>query len=290
MNDVIQPLRTAWDVKNRLQVASWLGQSQKHQRERIRQQLLSDPSIPQKYKGRSKPISTPSPLKGIDFARLSQASYHKGTERNVEGYNILEKYSSPDRVVYQHKDTGHVIIAFRGTDTHHKSNFWRDASTDALLAGGFQDYSYRFRNSTDVTKQVIKQYGVNNVSLTGHSLGGSQAMYISNKTGAHAEVYNPHTDYQASITNENYFNTNLHVNYTDPVATFFPGAHFQNVDARYNKKASPGIPQHAIGNFTLPVPPKPSPGPAPVPPKPPTPPQQHYDRYSIYGRRVISGT
>ena len=193
----------------------------------------------------------------IDFARLSMSSYGKTQkEREVEGFDILPEHTSPDRTTYFHRDTGKVIIAFRGTDPHDwsggvNSRGFRDLTTDAILAGGEQDRSRRFQNSENATAKLIKQFGRSNVIATGHSLGGSQALHVSNKFGIHAEVYNPHIDWESSITRANYYNAALHVNRTDPVAAFYPGATFQSVDERYNKKAKPFLGQHGIENFFL---------------------------------------
>lgn len=202
--------------------------------------------------------------KQIDFARLSKASYAHGLPaRQVEGFDIIPDLTSDDRTVYRHHDTGKVIIAFRGTDTHDwgkrgdaKSFFhsrgFRDTTTDAILAASEQGRSHRFKNAVAVTNQAIDRYGHSNVIVTGHSLGGSQAMYVSNKTGVHAEVYNPHVDWEAAATGSNYYNTALHVNVTDPVAMFYGHAHWQSRDVRYNKKKAPFLAQHGIDNFMLP--------------------------------------
>lgn len=191
----------------------------------------------------------------IDFALLSKKSYgNSRQEREVQGFDIIPEYTSPDRTVYFHRDTGKAVIAFRGTDPHHwsggtESRGFRDLTTDVILAAGEQEHSHRFQNAENVTASVIKRYGHSNVIVTGHSLGGSQALHISNKFGVHAEVYNPHIDWESSMTRANYYNAALHVNRTDPVAAFYPGATFQSVDVRYNKKAKPFLGQHAIDNF-----------------------------------------
>lgn len=191
----------------------------------------------------------------IDFALLSKKSYGNSIkEREVEGFDILPEHTSPDRTVYRHRATGKTIIAFRGTDAHdwsggiHSKGF-RDLTTDAILAAGEQERSHRFQNSENATARLVKQYGRSNVIATGHSLGGSQALHVSNKFGIHAEVYNPHVDWESSVTHANYFNAALHVNRTDPVAAFYGGASFQSVDVRYNKKAKPFLGQHGIDNF-----------------------------------------
>lgn len=217
-----------------------------------------------------------SPPPGIDFALLSKKAYGRNyQERMVDGYDIIPKYTSEDRVVYRHQASGHVIVAFRGTDFHDvhtvsgaqfrrnpikalshefETRHFRDVTTDAALALGLQGaVSHRFYNSTRVTRQVIDEYGLRNVSVTGHSLGGSQAMHVSNLLNVHAEAYNPHISWNDALTHSNFFHSTVHVNYTDPISTFFPGIRAEKIDARYNKKAKPFMGQHGIDNFILPA-------------------------------------
>jgi hypothetical protein len=197
----------------------------------------------------------------IDFARLSKQTYLPMEKRGVEGFDIVPEFTTEDRTVYYHKDTQKAIIAFRGTDTHdwghgvkgffHSRGF-RDITSDLALAAGEQNRSHRFKNAENVTKAVIERYGHKNVIATGHSLGGSQAVHVSNKFGIHAEAYNPHVDWLSASTFGNAYNTALHVNTTDPVAAFWRGMDWQSTDVRYNKKAAPFLGQHGIDNFLLP--------------------------------------
>lgn len=209
----------------------------------------------------------------IDYALLSKKAYEKTREkREVEGFSILPEFTTDDRTVYYHHDTGKAVIAFRGTDAHdwghgtkgffHSRGF-RDVTSDLYLGAGEQERSHRFHNAEKVTSQVIQRFGKENVIATGHSLGGSQAMHVSNKFGIHSEVYNPHVDWLAAATRANYYHTTLHVNKTDPVAALYPYASWEQVDARYNKKAKPFLAQHGIDNFVTTVPLKSKEKPAP---------------------------
>lgn len=223
-----------------------LGEA-KHIGERIKQNIHPEHSI--------------APPSDIDFARLSKAAYGRSVkERNVEGFDQLLEYSSPDRAVYRHKRSGHVVISFRGTDAHQwgkgskffSSKGFRDTTTDAIMAAGYGDLTHRFYNAEEVTKKIADKYGKNNMSVTGHSLGGSQALHVSNKFKIHAEVYNPHIAWNDALTHNNYFHATIHVNKTDPVAALYPWVSAEKFDVRYNKKAKPFIAQHGIDNFLQP--------------------------------------
>lgn len=121
-----------------------------------------------------------------EFAKLSDGAYGK---KDVDGYEIDHELSNSNRTVY-HKD-GKAVVSFRGTDLSGSKNRWKDLGTDALLAFGLQDLSTRFQNAKKTTDQAISKYGKDNVSLTGHSLGGAQALYVHQKTGVDTHAFNP---------------------------------------------------------------------------------------------------
>lgn len=85
--------------------------------------------------------------------------------------------------------TGRATISYRGTDTKN----WGDIGSDALLALGLERFSARFRNARKVARQALAKYGAGNVAVTGHSLGGSQALYVNSRMGIPATAFNPGT-------------------------------------------------------------------------------------------------
>lgn len=114
------------------------------------------------------------------YAVLAQASYTRA--KPVEGYTIDPEFSDRNRTLYVDDKSGKAILAFRGTKlSGDQSSKWADLGADALIAMGIQDASARFRGSRKVAKQVIAKYGKDNVVLTGHSLGGSQALYVHHR-------------------------------------------------------------------------------------------------------------
>jgi hypothetical protein len=115
-------------------------------------------------------------------AALAQAAYSGTSE--VHGWQKDIELSNENRTVY-HKE-GKARVAFRGTNVRNP----RDLGTDALLALGLQDKSSRMKNAVRTTDLAIKKYGKENVSLTGHSLGGAQAAYVSRKKGVEATGFN----------------------------------------------------------------------------------------------------
>jgi hypothetical protein len=123
------------------------------------------------------------------FAKLSDGAYG-GKDMSSMGYEIDSELSNRNRTLYKHKDTGKAVLSFRGTELHTK-NKMKDLGTDALLAVGLHKLSSRFKNADKATKQAMDKYGKENLTLTGHSLGGSQALYANSKHGVETHAYNP---------------------------------------------------------------------------------------------------
>ena len=122
------------------------------------------------------------------YAVLADASYTRA--KPVEGYTIDPAFSDRNRTLYVDDKSGKAILAFRSTqlsDQH--GHRWRDLGADALIALGLQDVSYRFRGARKATKQAIAKYGADNLVLTGHSLGGAQALYVHHRLYAKPETH-----------------------------------------------------------------------------------------------------
>lgn len=115
-------------------------------------------------------------------AELSRAAY--SLTPRVRDWVRDEELSNYNRSVYT--KAGKAKIAYRGT----KPTNWDDLGTDILIATGLQDYSSRFQNAKITAQKTIQKYGKQNVSLTGHSLGGAQSAWVSRELGLPATGFN----------------------------------------------------------------------------------------------------
>lgn len=79
-----------------------------------------------------------------------------------------------------------AVVAFRGT---HITNL-ADLGCDALVTVGLHGCSPRFRAAIQVVREAMQQYG-ESVVVTGHSLGGSQALHANRKLGVESHTFNP---------------------------------------------------------------------------------------------------
>lgn len=122
---------------------------------------------------------------------MSKGAYNNASAQDhLQGYYVDQSLSTVDRTVYVNKSTGKATVAFRGTDLKTKSNKWRDIGADIALTFGLQSKNSRFKNSLNATKAAVAKYGADNVTVTGHSLGGNEALYVSEKTGVKGTAFN----------------------------------------------------------------------------------------------------
>lgn len=119
-------------------------------------------------------------------AKLSKGAYNQTAE--IDGWKRDDQLSNFNRSIYT-KD-GKARVAFRGTDLKNSKTRWDDLGTDALVGLGLQDLSSRMKNAKRTADLATKKYGKDNVSLTGHSLGGSQSAFVSRATGLKGTGFN----------------------------------------------------------------------------------------------------
>lgn len=102
-------------------------------------------------------------------------------------YTVDSSLSDADHVTFVDDSTGRAVVSYRGTDITNAS----DIFTDAAIFFGVQDHTSRFKRAVKIADRVASVYGKDNVEVTGHSLGGSQALYVSKTTGIPSYAYNP---------------------------------------------------------------------------------------------------
>lgn len=107
---------------------------------------------------------------------LLEASYAGTNEAKKiafqNGYVLDEELSDRKQRVFRDKHDN-SIIAFTGTRT------FGDVLTDAALAVGLEDLTYRFSESTKLAEKVKKKYRHSPILAIGHSLGGSLAEHVN---------------------------------------------------------------------------------------------------------------
>lgn len=132
------------------------------------------------------------------YAKLSKLAYLAGSKRGRIDRSLarqgLSKYvdyvpdlSDANQLTFFDKQRGKAVVAFRGTQLNNA----RDLFTDVAIFFGVERLTPRFRAAVDTAERARKRYGKDNVEFTGHSLGGTQALYATNKTGLPSYAFNP---------------------------------------------------------------------------------------------------
>ena len=151
-------------------------------------------------------------MRSTDYALLSQDTYkdpvvesrgpdgatYKEVKLDGVTYRPLDHFDDPNTgfqaTAYQNKDTKELIIAYRGTE------FDREAKQDGMADGAmtFKSTNIQAAESMAFTQKVIdaakQRHELKNeplnVTVTGHSLGGTLAEINAYKFGLHGETFN----------------------------------------------------------------------------------------------------
>jgi hypothetical protein len=174
--------------------------------------------------------------------KLSKAAYGG---KPVEGYTIDPELSNVNYTTYVDPE-GRATVAYRGTNTKN----WRDIGTDVGLAFlGVQHANKlsRFQNARKVADSATSKYGKDKVSLTGHSLGASQTLAISNQTGLPARSFNPYVSLgDVAFNRRNYRNTQNYHQKGDIVSFLSPYMKKLTTTVRKKRSRDP----HGLANFS----------------------------------------
>lgn len=118
-------------------------------------------------------------------AIISSEAYKNEQNRaqTLEGYNLDASLGNKYSAVYVRPGDNDTIVAFRGTKDY------SDIAPDLDIAMGRRSHP-RFREADELVGRVESKYN-KKAKLTGHSLGGTVADYVSQRRGNNATVFNP---------------------------------------------------------------------------------------------------
>ena len=151
---------------------------------------------------RTRPVGLSPDLtpKDIEYAKFSTYAYITNDMRSVQDildaehpdWNCL--HNGSDHSAFYNKVTRRAVYVAKGTDPKNMNDLNSDLKLTFKPIKKWNEIP-RFKESLGQYirwKQFVSDvYGINEVDVTGHSLGGSVALYLSDETGAHATVFNP---------------------------------------------------------------------------------------------------
>ena len=193
------------------------------------------------------------------FALLSKISYTEEKKRPLElhKYHLnqmteLNNYSSNDVLSVKDKYSSFVIIAIRGTDIKNvTNNRIRDLVQDYGIIKGDDEGVTRTKKLISLVEKTINTFGINNVILTGHSLGGFISARISDLLGVKAIVFNMGSSLLDGKERENL--NIIHYTTNNPLKGIIDIASISTVlKDNYRTiivKKKAGVDTHSINNF-----------------------------------------
>ena len=193
------------------------------------------------------------------YARLARAAYQPekySEDYEKLGYSIDPELSDKYRTTFHHAGNKKTIVSYRGT----KLNDPNDLMADYAIFKGREGSSARFVQSRKFAEAAVKKYGKENVSLTGHSLGGTQAITVGHQLGLQAHAFNPGVGVRTALkqgvaklfskfTGKKRGNgAAIHVYHTgmkDPISALSPlmRGNIKHIPVRFSKDA------HGMSNF-----------------------------------------
>lgn len=173
------------------------------------------------------------------FVAFSKMAYTKPTERkaNLEGFEYNRAQSDEENSVYQNDKTKEIVIAFRGTAK------MKDLKADLGIATGRLSSTARYDNTEKLVKKLKDLFPEYSITLTGHSLGGSLAIAISNKHDIPSVVFNA----GHSIGSSNKGDIKYYTKMGDPVSMLGANS-YKDVNVIEGSHKNP-LKDHMLNNF-----------------------------------------
>jgi len=131
------------------------------------------------------------------YAKLADAIYSFDTT-SVDAWDLVEQESKDSGMqagVYSNRETGELVLAFRGTEAcdfpcsfDETKESVLDLAADALLTLG--EDGPQFRHAFNFAQEMASRYQDQNIVVTGHSLGGGLAQAIGAALGLETFAFN----------------------------------------------------------------------------------------------------
>ena len=165
-----------------------------------------------------------------DCKKLSQRIYPENRQMDTNGWSYQETKSNHRSGFYSEVYTKNnkAILVIRGTETHsRKKEIAKDAYSDIQMGLGY--LPWQMKDAENAYIQTVRKYGKENVILTGHSLGGSEAQILGAKYGVETVTFNAY-----GVKNFN----GVEINHTENITNYGnaqDGVFVKNIDNQIGK-------------------------------------------------------
>ena len=165
-----------------------------------------------------------------DCKILSKRVYSGNREQNLNGWTYKETLSNHKSGFYSEIYTkgDNAVLVIRGTESYSgKKELLKDGWNDFQM--GLGNLPYQMKDAERAYIQTAQKYGKENVILTGHSLGGSEAQILGAKYGNETITFGSY-----GVKNFN----GVEVNYSDNITNYGnaqDGIFVNNIDNQIGK-------------------------------------------------------
>ena len=165
-----------------------------------------------------------------DCKKLSQRVYPENRQIDTNGWSYKGVFSNHRNGFYAEVYTkgDKAILTFRETELKSgKKEGSKDVFSDGLI--GLEYLPYQMKDAESAYLKTVSKYGKDNVILTGHSLGGSEAQILGAKYGAKTVTF---AAYGTKTL------TGMEINYTDNITNYGnaqDGIFTKNIDGQIGK-------------------------------------------------------
>lgn len=174
--------------------------------------------------------------------KITKASYESTRPENIDGYEYDPELSNSNTAIYFNDQN--VIIGFRGTVNID------DLITDVQVIKGTSD-NIRFKQAVEIYNKVKNKYPGKIIMATGHSLGGSLALYLNSLYNIKIEAFNPGVGLGFLKSNPNASNASLYVIKGDPISALTGLSSLGNLKVFNPINPQAGLRErHSMNNFT----------------------------------------
>ena len=165
-----------------------------------------------------------------DCKILSKRVYPENRNQDSNGWTYRETYSNQKSGFYSeiYSKGNKYTMVIRGTEL--KSGFnqgKKDVISDAEMS--LQLLPRQMKDAEEAYLSAVRKYGKENVILTGHSLGGSEAQILGAKYGVETVTFAPYGTKNLS---------GMEINYTDNITNYGnaqDGIFVENIDNQIGK-------------------------------------------------------